>query len=206
MITRHSKQNRESGPAKQHEDQRRTKGVSILDFHPESIAKDAGLEENDVIIEYYGVGELTSTKLAALTMTAKPREGEITVICVRDGNSFPVTLPLGRLGISALDVVVEAPLSPPDALSERPSSSLNRLVESIKSELVEGTCRSTLIKTLVRNGWTRREASIFVNQVYQEMWKDPGYVRSALDDGALLVLIALAVIVRPVVRYYCHVS
>jgi hypothetical protein len=47
-------------------------GVKILGFRAESRAREAGMQEGDVIIEYDGAGNLTTGTLVGLTKMTKP--------------------------------------------------------------------------------------------------------------------------------------
>jgi hypothetical protein len=71
--------------------------------------------------------------------------------------------------------------------------SMEKLVEFIKLELVEGTVKSTLTRTLVKNGWDKKEATLFVKQIAEEMEKDPSYVRTQLDSLQLGIVVLLFV-------------
>jgi hypothetical protein len=74
-------------------------------------------------------------------------------------------------------------------------SSVEKLAEFIKLELVEGTLQSTLTRTLVKNGWDKKEATLFVRQIAKELETDPSYVRSQLhwlELGIAIVLLATA--------------
>ncbi len=64
MIVGQSTSNRESAFGNQLEDQPSVKGVSVLGFRPGSTAQKACVKKDDVIIEYWGAGELTTDKLA----------------------------------------------------------------------------------------------------------------------------------------------
>jgi hypothetical protein len=58
---------------------------------------------------------------------------------------------------------------------------LEDLVARIKAELAEGTAKGTLIRTLVKNGWDRQEASQFVGQVAHEMTINPDDVKVVIS-------------------------
>lgn len=82
-------------------------GISILGFGPDSSALAAGMEKGDLIIEYNGIGNLTTEKLTALTAATKPAGTETRVVFLRDGKEHSVALPQGPLGISAMDATIQ---------------------------------------------------------------------------------------------------
>ena len=82
------------------------KGVSILGFSSESIARKAGMQKGDLIIEYDGVGHLTTDRLASLTGTTGPPRTQPRVIFVRDGREHFLAVAPGSLGISAMDTTI----------------------------------------------------------------------------------------------------
>ena len=85
------------------------KGVLILGFSPESPAEKAGIEKGDVIVEYGGIGDLTTDALTTLTATTNPKGTDTLVVFVRDQQEYSVELPPGRLGISAMDSTTHVP-------------------------------------------------------------------------------------------------
>ncbi len=84
------------------------RGVTIVDFRPESSAEKAGMKKGDVIIDCNGVGNLTIDRLQSLAALPKP-EG-VRIRAVRDGIEYTVTLPEGSLGISATDTTAHSTL------------------------------------------------------------------------------------------------
>jgi hypothetical protein len=81
-------------------------GVSILEFEPESSAREAGMHMGDVIIEYASEKDLTIEKLSAV-MAKRGLEGsQVCVVFVRDGQRSSQTLPPGPLGISAMNTTI----------------------------------------------------------------------------------------------------
>jgi len=68
---------------------------------------------------------------------------------------------------------------------------MNKLEEFIKSELARGTFRWTLIRTLVKNGWDKKEATLFANQIAKERNMDPIRLRDAVDRLQLIIVMAL---------------
>jgi hypothetical protein len=80
-----------------------TQGVSVLGFNPESSARDAGMEKDDVIIEYAGFRGLTVENLPSFVAKANPKLVQAHVVFLRDGHAHSVALPPGPLGISAVD-------------------------------------------------------------------------------------------------------
>jgi len=156
------------------------RGVSILEFLPQSPAQQSGLQKRDVIVRYDGRVNLTTrklTKLARMTMLQgiRPR-----VVVARDGYRYAFTLPPGSLGISAVDATVRGFLINREADPE--TSSIERLVQFMKSELADSTPESTLRRTLITHGWDKKEAALFVKQIADEMKRDPKYVRRSLSD------------------------
>jgi hypothetical protein len=81
-------------------------GVSILGFKSESIAREAGMQKGDVMVEYDGKGNLTTDKLMALTTVTKPEGTQTRVVFMRDGHERSTRVPSGPLGISASDKTV----------------------------------------------------------------------------------------------------
>ncbi len=85
------------------------KGVYVLDFSPKSAAKKAGMAKGDVIIEYNGVGQLTSDKLLELSSTFRAARSGPQVVFVRGDYEYSVVLPPGTIGISTTDTIVQGP-------------------------------------------------------------------------------------------------
>jgi hypothetical protein len=85
-------------------------GVSILGFHPESSAKEAGMQNGDVIIEYGSERDLTIEKLSAIMAKREPEAVEVCVVFMRGRQQYSQTLPPGPLGISAMNVTVTVPI------------------------------------------------------------------------------------------------
>jgi formylglycine-generating enzyme required for sulfatase activity len=84
-------------------------GVKILDFTPKSDARKAGLRRGDVIVEYHGARNLTSTKLIALTAESKRTRTRPIVVFVRDGYEHAVRVNAGFLGITIVNTRVKGP-------------------------------------------------------------------------------------------------
>ncbi len=85
------------------------RAISILGFNPESIAREAGMEKGDVIVEYRGIGDLTMDRLTALTTGTTYNGIGTRVIYLRSGSKHSVMLPQGSLGISAMDTTIRDP-------------------------------------------------------------------------------------------------
>ncbi len=88
---------------------RLVKGVSVVGFTAESIAEKTGMEKGDVIIEYDGVRDLTTEKLATLTVLARPK-AIVRAVLVRTGQEQTLSLPSGPLGISAIEATIQESL------------------------------------------------------------------------------------------------
>jgi hypothetical protein len=116
-----------STPAEpQRQDPRQVAGVSVFGFSAESRARHAGLQKGDVIVEYDGVGDLTSDKLATLAAAAH-RESRIPTAFVRNGQEHSVMLPAGPLGISVVDFQ-----TPEARETRRAGSKIERTVRRIR--------------------------------------------------------------------------
>jgi sulfatase modifying factor 1 len=85
-------------------------GVKILDFTPRSDARKAGMRQGDVIVEYHGARNLTSTKLIALTAETKRTRARPILVFVRDGYERAVRVNPGFLGITVVNTRVKGPL------------------------------------------------------------------------------------------------
>ncbi len=81
-------------------------GVSILGFKSESIARKAGMQKGDVIVEYDGKRNLTTDELMALTTVTRPEGIQVRVVFMRDGHEHSTGVPPGPLGISVLDTAI----------------------------------------------------------------------------------------------------
>jgi formylglycine-generating enzyme required for sulfatase activity len=112
-------QKKVSAPTKQSGASPPVMGIRVLDFTPKSEAKKAGLIKGDVIIEYYGVRDLTSEKLLALTAQAKRQKAKPSLVFVRDGYEYTVKVGLGFLGVTVVDTSVRGPFKRPDFKPER---------------------------------------------------------------------------------------
>jgi hypothetical protein len=86
------------------------RGVSILEFHPESSAREAGMHKGDVIIEYGSERDVTIEKLSAIIRKREPEAGQVCVVFMRGRQQYSNTLPCGPLGISVMNVTVNVPL------------------------------------------------------------------------------------------------
>ena len=93
------------------------KGVSILGFSPQSSAEKAGMQKGDVIIEYDGVGNLTTDQLAALTATTTFKGTQLRVVFVRGGREHSLSVAPGSLGISAMDSTIQGSFGKPQKQS-----------------------------------------------------------------------------------------
>jgi hypothetical protein len=85
-------------------------GVSILGFHSESSAREAGMQKDDVIIEYASERDITIEKLSALMAKREPEAGQVCVIFVGGRQRYWQTLPSGPPSISAMNVTVNVPI------------------------------------------------------------------------------------------------
>ncbi len=81
-------------------------GVMVLDVSPGSEARKQGLAKGDVIIEYDGVGNLTSDKLLAVSARTRSAGARPSMMIVRNGVQFSVQVPPGALGITLLDTTI----------------------------------------------------------------------------------------------------
>ena len=88
------------------------KGVLIIGFNRESPAQAAGMKKGDIIVEYGGIGDLTTQILATLTDATKPETRRTRLVFVRDRQEHSVDLPRGRLGISGQDKIRTASPQP----------------------------------------------------------------------------------------------
>jgi hypothetical protein len=173
------------------------KGVSIVAFPPGSSPENAGMHVGDTIIEYDGVENLTTETLSALATMRRPEGIRTRVIFVRNGCKHGLTLPPGPLGISAIDATIHGPFKNPEVDAEI-DSSVERLVQFIMSELAQGASKRTMKRTLVQNGWDRKEATLFVDQVANETGAYPN-IRAVLEENkngvkwlALVVVLDIA--------------
>jgi hypothetical protein len=96
-----------------------TIGVRILDFTPKSDAEKAGLAKGDVIIEYFGTRELTSEKFIALTAATKKRRVKPTLVFVRDGFEYSVSVDPGFLGVTVVNTRIRGPFKKPRTRPDR---------------------------------------------------------------------------------------
>jgi hypothetical protein len=101
---------RQSEPKIQGDDHLSVRGVSILEFRPESSARKAGMNEGDVIIEYASERDVTLEKLSAVIAKRGTEAGQVSVVFVRDAQQYTQTLPSGPLGISAMDSTINVAL------------------------------------------------------------------------------------------------
>ncbi|MFH1113532.1 MAG: PDZ domain-containing protein [Pseudomonadota bacterium] len=99
----------QSALEKQSGDRLLERGVLILGFSPESAAQKAGMKKGDVIVEFGGIGDLTTESLASLTATTNPEETGTRAVFLRDDQDYSVELPPGPLGISAMDSTTQVP-------------------------------------------------------------------------------------------------
>jgi hypothetical protein len=82
--------------------------------------------------------------------------------------------------------------------------SVENLVAQLKTELTEGTAQGTLIRTLIKNGWDRKEASQFVKQIAYELTTNPAdvqlvinrYKKFLLCGGAITIVGIIALLSR----------
>lgn len=101
-------ENIQSEPKPQSHDQLSVRGVSILGFKPNSRAREAGLINGDVIIEYDGAGNLTTDTLADLTAKKGQQGTPARVVFLRGGQEHSIVVSPGSLGISVLDTSVHS--------------------------------------------------------------------------------------------------
>lgn len=85
------------------------RGVMILGFSQESEAREAGMKKGDVIVEYGGIGDLTTERLITLSATTNPEEASTRVVFLRDNQRHSVEFAPGPLGISAMDSTMHIP-------------------------------------------------------------------------------------------------
>jgi hypothetical protein len=102
--------NQQSEPKPRSDNHLSAKGVSILEFRPESTARKAGMQKGDVIIEYASERDVTIEHLSALIAKREHEAGHVHVVFVRGGQQHSVTLPSGPLAISAMNVTISVPL------------------------------------------------------------------------------------------------
>lgn len=88
-------------------------GVRILQVTPKSDARDAGMQVNDVIIEYDGTRNLTSDLFLALTKRTKEERTRPMVVFVRDGFEYSVRTAPGFLGVTVMNTRVRGPFKKP---------------------------------------------------------------------------------------------
>ncbi len=84
-------------------------GVKILSFTPKSDGEKAGLRKGDVIIEYHGMGDLTTEKFLALTLETRKKRVKPLLVFVRDGHEYAVRVDRGFLGIAVMDTTLRGP-------------------------------------------------------------------------------------------------
>ncbi len=101
------------------------KGVSILGFRQEATAGKAGLEKGDIIVEYDGVTDLTTEKLATLTAAMPPNVFEVLLVFSREGQENSIMVPSGSLGISAMDTAIRRSVSANESTREITLNSTN---------------------------------------------------------------------------------
>lgn len=82
-------------------------GVKILGFRAKSGAREAGMQKDDVIIEYGGTRNLTTETLLALTTMTRPDGTGVGVAFLRNGREYSLPMPPGPLGISAMDTMTQ---------------------------------------------------------------------------------------------------
>jgi hypothetical protein len=80
-------------------------GVSILALSSGSIAGEAGMRKDDVIIEYASERDLTIERLAATTERGH-EAGQVCVVFVRDGQQYSRMVKPGPLGISVMNTTI----------------------------------------------------------------------------------------------------
>ena len=69
--------------------------------------------QGDTIIEYDGVGELTTEKFIALTAQTRKSKSKHVVVFVRDGYEHSVKVSSGFVGVSVMDTNLRGPLKKP---------------------------------------------------------------------------------------------
>ncbi len=84
-------------------------GILILGFSPESSAREAGMQEGDVIVQYREYGDLTVDRLTALTAGTACKGIGSRIVYMRNDSRYSVILPQEPLGISATGRVIDDP-------------------------------------------------------------------------------------------------
>lgn len=84
-------------------------GILILGFSPESSAREAGMQEGDVIVQYREYGDLTVDRLTALTAGTACKGIGSRIVYMRNDSRYSVILPQGPLGIFATGTVIDDP-------------------------------------------------------------------------------------------------
>jgi hypothetical protein len=84
-------------------------GISIVGFHPESSARNAGMHKGDVIVEYHAERDLTIDRLSDVMARIPAEEALVRVVFMRDRQVHKELVPWGPLGISAINTTVSVP-------------------------------------------------------------------------------------------------
>ncbi|WP_041285873.1 hypothetical protein [Desulfomonile tiedjei] len=151
-------------------------GILILGFSPESSAREAGMQEGDVIVQYRGIGDLTVDKLTALTTGITYKGIGSRVVYLRNGSKYSVILPQGPLGISATNTLIEDP-----------SNVMNVLQKIQKTYLFIGiVCIIGLPVLIVRSETWTILSGVFVATVYWAIYFGLRYRR-----GWVIILILI---------------
>lgn len=94
------------------------RGVCIVDFSPESKAEKAGMGKGDVIIEYDGIANLSTRKLAAVMAVEEPGLS-VRVRFVRSDEEHSSSLEAGPLGIWGRDTVILTGIQEQEGASDK---------------------------------------------------------------------------------------
>ncbi|MEW6406259.1 MAG: hypothetical protein AB1649_31115 [Chloroflexota bacterium] len=194
MFDEHSKSDQVLPSENRHQFGPLRKGVSLIRFGQDSVAEKAGMQKGDVIIEYDGVGNLTIETLPALTTKPRLAGTKVHVTFWRRNSKYSLTLPAGPLGISAIDATIHGPLKKRRGAPDQ-SATNEELVQFIKSELAARTSKVTLRRSLIENGWDKKEAARFVDHIADQMLTDPDYVRTASDKIKIGIAILLLILI-----------